>query len=310
MSTSLFSPRDAAAILGVEEARLRRWARSGIVVPSEVRGRRRLFTFNDLIAAKAAKELFERGVSERAVRKNLFALAASLPAGAVDRPLSRLRVVSDGEELVLVGDDVAFEPLSGQVVMDFVVGALSTRAAEVMALPPGGDRAEPDEAPSRDDGARSGYALFTEALALEKAGHPDDAAHAYRRALARDPHLAAAHTNLGHLAWAAGRRGEARERFEQALAIDPDQPEARYNLASVLAAAGEIDRAVAEWTRVAALHPTFADAHFNLGVVLAWDGRLLQAAAALERYLGLVPAGESADAARALLVALTRRIAA
>ena len=55
MSAGLFTPRDAAAILGVEEARLARWVRSGIVVPSEKRGRRRLFTFPDLIAAKAAK---------------------------------------------------------------------------------------------------------------------------------------------------------------------------------------------------------------------------------------------------------------
>jgi len=295
MDESLFTARDLARVFGVQESRIHYWVRTGVIAPSVKRGGRNYFSFHDVISVKAAKELLDGGVSLQAVRKNLAALRGAL---AVDRPLSRMRVVSDGERLVLLGDDAAFEPLSGQVVMDFLVGPLSTRLAEVLELP---------LPAAADEGApeRSGYDWFREGCALEAAGASAAAEDAYKRALERDPGLAAAHTNLGGLAFRDGRRGEARGHFERALALDEDQPEARYDLANLLDELGDTERAVAEWSRVVALHPEFADAHYNLGGALLRLGQPTRARLHLERYLALEMEGGFAEAARALLGALT-----
>jgi tetratricopeptide (TPR) repeat protein len=66
---------------------------------------------------------------------------------------------------------------------------------------------------------RSAYQWFTFALAQEAGGKTDEAVAAYRHALAADPGLAAAHTNLGTLAYEAGDAGAARASFDAALAL-------------------------------------------------------------------------------------------
>jgi tetratricopeptide (TPR) repeat protein len=304
VSESLYTARDLARVFGIQESRILYWVRTGVVAPSVKRGGRNYFNFHDVISVKAAKELLDGGVSLQSVRKNLSALRGALE---VDRPLQRMRVVSDGERLVVLGDDAAFEPLSRQVVMDFAVGSLSTRVAEVLELPRAdevdggeGGEAERDRAPRR-----SGYGWFREGCALEASGSFSAAADAYRRSIELDPGLAAAHTNLGNLAHRQGRRGEAREHYERALALDGEQPEARYNLANLLDELGESERAVAEWSRVLALHPGFADAHYNLAVALARLGKRRRARLHLERYLELEEEGEWVASAQQLLEEIT-----
>jgi tetratricopeptide (TPR) repeat protein len=298
VTEALYSARDVARIFALKESRVLYWARTGFVGPSVKRGGRLLFNFQDLISVKAAKELLDRGLSVQSVRKNLAALRGALPT--IERPLSRLRVLSDGERLVVSpdGDGAPFEALSGQLVMDFAVGALSTHVAEMMRL-------GPTAPPAEDTADRGAYEWFLEGCAAfdaeEDAASAERAADAFRRALDLDPAIAAAHTNLGSLAHRLGRLDEARDRFEQALTLDPEQPEARYNLANLLAEIGETELAIAEWTRVASTSPDFADAHFNLGAALLREGAADAARAHLERYLALDAAGSWADEARALL---------
>ena len=310
MDGAAYSAREVARIVGVAESRLGYWVKTGLLTPSlrpARRGGRGRFCFEDLVAAKAAFELAERGVSLQALRRNLRALRGALPPpGSLPEPdgerggpglrraLGRLRVVSDGEELVVVDEDVAWEPLSGQVVMDFVIGSLGERAAQVLALP---------AAPI--DVEQSGWRWLCEALSLEDAGQPALAEQALRRALCADPTLAAAESNLGRLAQLGGRRGEAGEHYRRALALDDTLPEARFNLGNLLDEEGEQGLARGAWAEVVAHHPDFADAHFNLGASLAQLGPAAATATAaryhLERYLELDAVGQWADAARALL---------
>lgn len=297
MDGQLYSTRDAARIFNLTESRLLYWARTGVVGPSVRRGGRVYYTFQDLITVKTAKELIDGGLSLQAVRKNLTALRAALPG--VDRPLAQLRVVSDGERLLVVGEDVTFEPLSGQVVMDFAVGALWSQVARITELPARGAQADESKGPA------TAYGWFQLGAELDEDPEKErDAEAAYRRAIELDPALAAAHTNLGNLMHRQGHRGEARESYEKALALDPEQPEARYNLANLLDELGDTPRAVLEWTRVAALAPDFAAAHFNLGTALARLGDLDAARLHLRRYLALAEDGEWADHARTLLAHL------
>jgi tetratricopeptide (TPR) repeat protein len=300
----MYSPRDVAAIVGLAESRVRYWAQTGFVGPSERQGGHAVYTFRDLVGVKAAKELLERGLSMQRVRKTLDALRAQLPE--LDRPIEHLRVVSDGERLVVMQDGAAFEPLSGQLVMDFDVSALSGRVAEVMELAPPSATA-PSPSPSELPSATA-YQRFLDAVEAD-AGAPDaEQLVAWRAVLAADASFAAAHTNLGAVLHRLGRLDEARAAFERALALDPEQPEARYNLGNLLADAGDDEGAIAAWTRVAADCPEFADAHFNLGLALARDGAGARARSHLEHYLALEgdSDGKWAQRARALLAGLTK----
>jgi tetratricopeptide (TPR) repeat protein len=285
-------------ILGVPEAKLRYWSQSGFVGPSRRRGARQMFTFQDLVAVRAAKELVERGFSPAQIRRALDAVRSALPN--VDRPLERLRVAWDGNTLALVSDGAAFE-VTGQRLFDFGLADLAARAASVTAIP------TPRPTLTNPDGIeRSAYQWFSLALAQEAAGKIEEATMAYRHALAADPGLAAAHNNLGTLAYNAGDAGAARASFEAALALDPDQIEARYNLARILHELGEIELAASELRRVVQASPDFADAHYNLATALEHLGSQRQAVEHLRRYLDLTcdGSGEFAswqDEARARL---------
>jgi tetratricopeptide (TPR) repeat protein len=290
-SEPLLSFKDVGRLLALEESRLRYWSQTGLVGPSVRHGGRQFFTFSDLVQVKATKELVAQGVPVQRVRKAIESLRVALPN--VERPLEKLRVCSDGDKVVVLGDDATFEPGTGQVVMDFALDDLSQRAAQVVALP------------ERDVPGETAYGAFAAGLAAEDGDDMPAAERLYLRALELDPRLAAAHTNMGNLKHRLGQRGEARECYEQALTLDPDQCEARFNLANLLDELGDHDLALAEYQRVVATFGSFADGHFNLALALERAGRAGEARAHYARYLELDGSeNEWASAAREALVRL------
>ena len=192
-------------------------------------------------------------------------------------------------------------------------GRIGTPAPTARRRTRRGATAAAERARRRRDGDVTRRAAPTTGSSRGRAPRPsggDDgdarAERCYREALALDPGLAAARTNLGSLAYRARRqRAAAREAFEAALALDPDQPEARFNLANLVLEAGDLELAVAEFRRVLQADPDFADAHYNLAVALERLGGRAQARAHLERYLALEPTTSSwAEQARALIARL------
>ncbi|MBV8757648.1 MAG: MerR family transcriptional regulator, partial [Deltaproteobacteria bacterium] len=129
----LYSIRDVARILAVQESRLRYWMQTGFVGPTVRKGGRFYYTFCDLVAVKAAKDLLAADLPLQKARKSVEALKKALPHDT--HPHSRLRVCCDGETIVALADDVAFEPIGGQVVMAFTVPAFGEHIAEVLAMP-------------------------------------------------------------------------------------------------------------------------------------------------------------------------------
>ena len=297
MQDTTYTYAGVAKILDVPESKLRYWAQVGFVGPSVRSTGKMLFSFQDLISVKAAKELVERGFSVAEIRKALERVRAQLPH--VDRPLDRIRVAFDGDTLVVVDDGNTYE-VSGQKVFDF---SLEDLARQASVRPLSGtvvESAPPAPAPPK---TQTAYEWFAEGMRAESApGHQPDAEACYRKALTLDAGLAAAHTNLGHLAYARGDIAAARAEFEAALALDPEQPEARFNLANMILEAGDLELAVAELRRVLQAAPDFADAHYNLAVALGRLGGRAQARAHLERYIGLeASATPWAAEARALI---------
>ncbi len=301
----LYSIRDVSRILALPESRLRYWQQVGFVGPTVRKGGRFFYTFRDLVAVKTAKELTSAGVSTQQVRKNVDALKKALPDGT--NPASKLRICSDGETIVAVAEDVAFEPVTGQVVMAFTVPSFGEHVVSTLALPrispiaSDGAPAFVEDSPTEANGGTTAYRHFVEACAAEDAGDSERAEHLFRQALDVEPNLAAALTNLGNLVYRAGELDEARRLYERALEHDPAQPEARYNLANLYEDLGEMDLAIAELRRVCISVPEFADAHYNLGIMLAQLGGTAQARDHLERYLELDGASDWSSHARSYL---------
>jgi len=297
----LYSVRDVARILAVQESRLRYWMQTGFVGPTVRKGGRFYYTFCDLVSVKAAKDLLAADIPLQKARKAVESLKKILPADT--HPTSRMRVCSDGETIVALKDDVAFEPISGQVVMAFNLPAFGEHISEVLAMP----RVDPSapqevtDSPTEANGGTTAYRHFVEACAAEDRGDSQTAEHLFRQAIDLEPHMAAALTNLGNLVYRQGELEEARRLYERALEHDPNQPEARYNLANLLEDLGETDLAIAELRKVCAAAPEFADAHYNLGLMLAQVGGTSQAKQYLERYLELDGASEWATHARTFL---------
>jgi tetratricopeptide (TPR) repeat protein len=275
-----YSFSTAARVLGVPESKLRYWSQSGFVGPSLRRQGRQVYSFQDLVSVRAAKELVDRGFQPAQIRKALEQVRSKLPL--VDRPLDKLRVTWDGAALALVDDGATFE-VSGQRRFDFGLSDLAERAAEILAISP--QETAPAAQPAVN---KSAFDWFADGLAKE-------GAECYRKALESDPGLAAAHTNLGGIAYRRKDLSLARIEFQAALDLDPEQAEARYNLASLLYQQGELEQAVSEFRRVVDRTPGFADAHFNLATALEKLGSKKQAAEHLRRYVELE--GRKPDAA-------------
>jgi len=308
----LYSIRDVARILAVQESRLRYWTQTGFVGPTVRKGGRFYYTFCDLLAVKAAKDLVATGMPLQKVRKNVDALKKALPDDT--HPTTRLRVCCDGETIVALKDDVAFQPIGGQIVMAFNVPSFGEHVSQVLSMP----RVDPNvvaqvsddsdgapgeiiDNPTEANSGTTAYRHFVEACAAEDRGEADTAEHLFRQAIDLEPNMAAALTNLGNLVYRQGELEEARKLYDRALEHDPSQPEARYNLANLLEDLGETELAIAELRKVCAAAPEFADAHYNLGIMLALVGGTSQAKQHLERYLELDAASDWATHARTFL---------
>jgi tetratricopeptide (TPR) repeat protein len=280
---------------------------TGFIGPTVRKGGRFYYTFCDLVAVKAAKDLVEAGMPLQKVRKSVEALKKALPGNT--HPASRLRVCCDGETIVALADDVAFQPIGGQVVMAFTVPSFGEHIAEVLAMPrvaPAAAAAPAAPFPVEDNPTEANcgttaYRYFVEACAAEDRGDSQLAEHLFRQAIDLEPGMAAALTNLGNLIYRQGELEEARRLYERALDHDPMQPEARYNLGNLLEDLGQTELAIAELRRVCATAPEFADAHYNLGLMLAQLGGAAQARHHLERYLELDAASDWAGHARSYL---------
>jgi tetratricopeptide (TPR) repeat protein len=283
--TDLFTRSEVAKLLDVPEAKLKSLDRSGVVSPSGTLGKKRAYTFQDLIALRATRELLAHDVKLRDVAKAIGALRQSLPR--VTRPLQELRIVSDGRRVVVKASDGTYEPVSGQMMLDFQVTALREDVVRML---------RPETAQAR---ARTAYDLYSQASMLDEDPKSfDEAEKLYERAIALDPALGIAYTNLGNIRFRRGDEAGAEKLYLRAIEIDAEQPEAHYNLGYVMLERGDPRGAIPHFERALASDPRFADAHFNLAMAYEQAGERARARPHWKRYLELEPSGTWADIAR------------
>jgi tetratricopeptide (TPR) repeat protein len=281
-----YSCKDVSQLLDITEGRLRYWDRSGFLCPSGYQGRRRRYTFQDLVGLRSAKILLDSGVSLQKTRRLIKSLQEKIPSSS--HPLNRLRIMSNSKTVTVVDQEKEFEADSGQLLLDFQVSAFEKEI--VKKLP------HTAEKPLEDLTAYEWY--------LEGCRFDEDeetlaiAEEAYHRAIHLDPSLANAYTNLGNLLYRTGCLEDARTLYEKAIAVDKMQPEAHYNLGFFEFESGNMERAEACFTRAVELDGTFADAHFNVAMTLFRLGHYERARYHLQHYLSIEPTGPWADIAR------------
>lgn len=283
--TDLFSSGEISRLLGISQARLRTFDRAGVVSPTGRRRGRRAYSFSDLIALRTAQSLLEQHVRLRDVTRAVGALKRSLPK--VTRPLQELRIVSDGQSVIVHTADGAFEPLTGQMVLDFEVKSLRDDVVRVLRPSAGRER------------ARTAYELYLRASQLDEDPlSMDDAEVLYREAITLDPWLAIAYTNLGNIRFRRHDAEAAEVLYKKALEIDVRQPEAQYNLGYVMLERGQPELSVPLFQGAIEADPKFSDAYFNLAMAYEQIGETSKARPFWKSYISLEPSGTWTEIAK------------
>lgn len=265
-----YKTAEVARMLGWSPAAVRASVRHGYVHP--VRGARRefLFTFQDLVALRAVKQLLDAGLSRRRVTQALDHLVRDLPE---ERTLAGVRVLADGDRVVVEDGEEIWNPESGQRVLD-------VRAADVIE-DSGPLRHEPAVTPQEPDLAAEEWYQLGVDLETES---PQEAKAAYRKAIEIEAGYVDAHLNLGRLLHEEGRVRTAADCYRQALELRPTDSTACFNLAVALEDLGRPMEALSAYERVIELDSEYADAYFNVAGIYERLGKRAEAVRFLKTY--------------------------
>jgi tetratricopeptide (TPR) repeat protein len=256
-----YSTKDVAKLLGMTVAQVRGFARDGFLTPRRGARRESQFSFQDLVILRAAKGLSAARIPTTRIHRALKKLRHELPRG---RSLAELRIVAEGDRIVVSDGFAAWNPESGQLSLDFAVSDLATKAAPFARR-----TAEAARRAEGDFDAAGWYELGYELEAVA----PNEARDAYRRALELDAHHADAHVNLGRLLHEQGLAEEAERHYRQALRENPDHATAAFNLAIALEDLQRQGDAIEAYRAALATDPRLADAHYNLARLYAKAGK-------------------------------------
>lgn len=283
--SDVYTAAEVSRLTGLPISRLRSLDKAGIVAPSGRLASRRAYSFRDLIVLRTVQGLLARKVKMREVAMAVRALRGTLPR--IKRPLAELRIVSDGRRVVVRSADGSFEPLTGQMLLDFDVKQLRDDVVRVL------------RPKSEQDRLRVAFDMYERASQLdEDPATLDEAAMLYMRALELDPTMSIAYTNLGNIQFRRGRESEAVELYHRALDLDPGQAEAQFNLGYMLLDRGHAAAALPFFEGAVFSNALFADAHFYLAMAYESVGDREKARPSWHRYLQLEPMGTWAEIAR------------
>jgi tetratricopeptide (TPR) repeat protein len=269
-----YTARDVATMLELPVGEVRSWVKAGLLEPARgSRGEYR-FSFQDLVLLRTAKGLFAANVSAPRVRRALKRLRARLPDG---QPLTGVKITAESNRIVVRDGNSAYEPESGQVLLDFAVAELAREVAPLERKV---------AAPAQAD-LQSASEWFDIGCAAESS-NIKEAERAYMRALALDPKHVDAHVNLGRLHQESGRLAEAEAHYRKALELDDQDVTAAFNLGVALEDLGRLEDGVDAYAKALAADPRCADAHYNLARLYEKLGQSAAAIRHLNAYRRLI----------------------
>jgi protein O-GlcNAc transferase len=132
-------------------------------------------------------------------------------------------------------------------------------------------------------------ALHLLGVIANRSGHSPAAVDLLARAVAADPHSAAAHISYGNALRSLRRLPEALACYENAARIQPGLPEAHFNRANVLSDLGRKVEAIDSYQRALELRPLYAEAQNNCGNAQRDLGRFAQALESYNQALRIRP---------------------
>jgi len=279
-ATDRFTRREFQRLLDVTDKQLNYWERLQLVSPRKG-GAEKFYDFRDLITLRTAKQLIEEGVSANRLRRSLLALNEKL--SQVQAPLTELRILSNGRDVIVEHDGARLEPISGQFVLNFDTRELRDKV-----------RVMPERSPED---------WF--ALALQYEADPASRSEAiddYHRVLSTDPRHVDALINLGMLSYDGGDLEKAADCFRSAVALEENNAVAQFNLGSVLEEMGELEQARQHLRLAVRLDARYADAHYNLAFVCEKLSARAEAREHWQRYVDLDPGSPWCEYARQRLL--------
>jgi tetratricopeptide (TPR) repeat protein len=269
-STEHYTRADIRRILSVSDKQLKQWEEFQVIAPI-LPGAKDHYDFRDLIALRTAKQLTENGVTSTRLKQSLEALRRKL--FEIKSPLTELRIISNGRDVIVENAGSHLEPISGQFFLNFQTQELIEKE-NVRVMPDRGAEAWFHQALEFDADPRT-RAQAIEAYDRVLAGQPthidalinrgtlayedaqlEQAAEFFARAVQQEPQNAAARFNLGSTLDDLGLLQEARQHLRLAVRLDPQNPDARYNLATLCDKLNSPDEAREHWQAFLKLDPT------------------------------------------------------
>lgn len=266
----LYTTTQLGRILDLPPAKIRAWARQGLIEPAKRVGRLSFYDFRQLTSARALHRLRDAGASPRHIRKALANLRRWAPDAEI--AITQLEALEGGPLVIRTGEGEIAET-TGQMRLD-----LEARADAVH---------EPAVALRARPGPEISW--FERGIEAEEEERLEDAADAYGRAIALDGPKAEVCFNLGNVLYALERTPEAAALFREAVSLESDYAEAWNNLGNALADLGESERAVEAFEQALHLAPGYADPHYNLAETLSALGRQDEARRHWRAYAGIDP---------------------
>jgi Flp pilus assembly protein TadD len=282
-STEHYTRTDIRRILDVSDKQLKQWEEFQIIAPL-IPGAKDSYDFRDLIALRTAKQLIEKGVSPARLRQSLEALRKKL--SEIKSPLTELRIISNGKDLIVENAGTHLEPISGQFFLNFQTRELVEKENVHMM-------------PDRNADSWFHQALEFDADPTTRA----QAIEAYDRVLAQNPNHIDALINRGTLAFEDGQLEAACELFQRAVTLEPQNPAARFNLGSTLDDLGQTQEARQHLRLAVRLDPQNPDARYNLATLCDKLNSHAEAREHWQAFLKLDPASEASAYARQRLAA-------
>jgi len=267
-----------AEFLELPAATVRLWYKRGLIVPVTEVHNLAYFDFQEVLTAKALRDLRREGLSTRVLENRLNRIQKMFPD--VERPLVQFAAIAEGKDVLLRKENRLVDHRR-QTRFDFTN----------LEFPPDEQESEPLQCLDGvvDPSGPRAETLCEAALTLESDGDLHGALATYRAALFAEGPDAEICFQIAGILYRLGDLTAARERYYMALEIDEEYVEARASLGCLLAESGDWELAIRAFQGALVYHPDYAEVHYHLGTVLWEHDRKEEARQHFETFLQLQP---------------------
>ena len=315
----LFTIPMLAEFLELPTATIRLWYRRGLITPSAKVHELAYFDFQEILTAKALRDLLRDGQSATILEKRLNKIRGLFPD--IRKPLAQLSAIVEGKDVLLRKENRLIDH-RGQIRIDFDaldfpenkgLEFFEEQAENILDNPALSEFEQAKPIPLSDrnplqcldsivhPNGPTAQTLCETALVLDSEGDLHGALATYRAALMSEGPDAETCFQIAGVLYRLGDLAGARERYYMALEIDEEYVEARANLGCLFVELGDTELAISAFQGAIAYHPDYADVHYHLGTLLWKYDRKEEALKHLRTFLRLQPDSPWAENVREII---------